>query len=105
MEPNNSHRISIEEAEVALGKLIDAEGASGGCGGPWRHELTPVVKYCGVSQSGCQPVLLVNPTWMRELVARDDLAVLADEMRTWFAIENEVSAISGRNRAGRRPAA
>lgn len=85
-------RITLDDAEAALGAMVRSEGSGGGCGGPWSHELTTVVKHCGVSRQGASQVLLVNPTWLRELVARDELTVLADEMHTWFAIESEIGA-------------
>jgi len=99
--------VSLEEAETALGAMVDAVGVGGRCGGPWAHELTPVVKHCGVSRQGRNPVLLVNPTWLTELVARNELAVLANEMRTWFAIESELVGCGGESTGGhdRRPAA
>jgi hypothetical protein len=92
-------KVSIEDAEAALGAMVSSEGSGGGCGGPWSHELTPVVKHCGVSREGALRVLQVNPTWLRELVARDELTVLADEMRTWFAIESEIAAFASHNPA------
>ena len=90
MTKNHTSSVSIEEAEAALRTMVDSEVVAGSCGKGWGHELTQVVKYCGVSNEGRRPVLLVNPTWLRELVATDDLSVLAEEMHTWFAIQSEV---------------
>jgi hypothetical protein len=78
-----------------LGAVVTSVSSDGSCGGPWAHELTPVVKYCGVSSSGSRPVLQVNPVWLRELVSRRELGVLADEMHTWYAIQGEIRRCTG----------
>jgi hypothetical protein len=84
---------------VALaGLLVDfmeEQTRRGGCGGPWRHEMTAVVNHCSVEVDDHDPVLLVNPTWLGDLVRRDELGVLADEMRTWYAIHNAVESAVG----------
>ena len=83
-------RSGFADGEAALGAMVGSVSADGRCGGPWTYEITTVVKHCGVvSRPRCR-VLQVNPFWLRELVARRELEVLADEMRTWFAIQNEV---------------
>jgi hypothetical protein len=86
----------VENAEAALELIVDAECAGGRYGRAWSHEVTPVVKHCGVVMSGPGPVLQVNPSWLRELMARGELLVLVDEMRTWYLIENALSAAETR---------
>lgn len=70
--------------------MVGAASADGSGSGPWAYEITDVVKHCGVVAGTRNPVLQVNPLWLRELIARRELGVLADEMRTWFAIQDEV---------------
>ncbi len=90
MNEISGNRSSLAEAEAALGAMMGTASADGACGGPWTHEITPVVKNCGVVSSNHRPVLQVNPVWLRDLVSRDELKILGDEMRTWFAIQSEV---------------
>ena len=93
----------VEDAEAALEAFVASASAEPGWGCPWAHELTPVVKNCGVVWSGRRPVLQVNPVWLGEIVARGEMNVLADEMRTWSAIQSEVARLQAPNgeRVGR----
>lgn len=83
-------RCSLEDGEAALRTMVGSVGTDGSWNGPWAYEITDVVKHCGVVSGTRKPVLQVNPLWLRELLARRELGVLADEMRTWSAIQNEV---------------
>jgi len=98
MNRNSTGGSSLDAAEAVLRAIVSSVSADGRCGGPWTHELTPVVKNCGVVSSGRYRVLQVNPVWMGELVVRRELEVLADEMRTWFAIQNEVDRSNRKDR-------
>jgi hypothetical protein len=92
---------NLEDAEAALGAIVDSELSGGSCGKGWRHQLTPVVKYCRVVVSDRRPVLQVNPAWMCELMEQDRLWLLVDEIRTWDAINEAVSYVAAQDR--RRP--
>lgn len=70
--------------------MVGDASADGTCGGRWTYELTDVVKHCGVVAGRRTRILQVNPFWLRELSARREMEVLADEMRTWSAIQNEI---------------
>lgn len=98
MIKDRSHESSLERVEAALEALVRSVSEDGSCGGRWTHEITPVVKNCGVVRCGHRPVLQVNPVWLRELAARHELEILVDEMRTWCAIQNEVARWSRRAR-------
>ena len=70
--------------------MVGDASADASSGGPWTYELTDVVKHCGVVRGQKIRVLQVNPFWLRELSARREMDILADEMRTWSAIQSEV---------------
>lgn len=85
------NRCSLEQAEAELGAIVESVCADGSSGRTWTHELTPVVKSCGVVIADRHPVLQVNPLWLRELATDGELYVLADEMRTWSSIQKELA--------------
>jgi len=90
--------IETQQPEELLGALVDSGSSDGRCGGPWAHELTAVVKHCGVVVSEPGPVLQVNPAWLFELIERHELELLVAEMRTWHLLHSATGAPASRGR-------
>ena len=89
---------NLEYREAALETVMRAASVDGSCGGPWSHELTAVVSKCAVVANGTNPVLQVNPAWLAELAARGQLRILVEEMRTWFALQDEIARSGSQDR-------
>ena len=90
MTRSSEIRPSLDNGEAALGRMVGDASTDRNCGGRWTYELTDVVKHCGVIAGRRTRILQVNPFWLRELSARREMEVLADEMRTWSAIQNAI---------------